>query len=354
LDKYRIDSHKLIYHVDRVNSWLKGEEIYPIYIEISLCGLCNHRCIFCAVDYLGYKPISLDAEPLNDFICEASLRGVKSIMFAGSGEPLLYKKFDKVIASSKKGGIDTAITTNGVMLTREKAERCLESLSWIKVSLNAGSRENYSRIHKANQKDFDTVFENLESAVKIRNNNKYDCAIGAQVLLLPQNAHEIVGLAVKLKNIGVDYLVIKPYSQHPLSINRLGECMDYTKFLYLDDKLAALASNDFDIIFRKNAMKKLDTERNYQKNYGLSFSAYLDETGDIYPCIEYSGKPEFVLGNIYRESFEEIWLGSHRKEVMEKINAQRDFIGSNRLTRMEEVNEYLWDLKHPPLHANFI
>ena len=29
VDKYRIDSHKLIYHIPRVNSWLNGENIYP-------------------------------------------------------------------------------------------------------------------------------------------------------------------------------------------------------------------------------------------------------------------------------------------------------------------------------------
>jgi len=35
MDEYRIDSHKLIFHVDRVASWLKGADIYPIYMEVS-------------------------------------------------------------------------------------------------------------------------------------------------------------------------------------------------------------------------------------------------------------------------------------------------------------------------------
>lgn len=53
MDKYRIDSHKLIYHVSRVNDWLNGKLIYPIYMEISPIGSCNHRCIFCAYDFIG-------------------------------------------------------------------------------------------------------------------------------------------------------------------------------------------------------------------------------------------------------------------------------------------------------------
>ena len=43
-DKYRIDSHKLIYHPKRVADWLKfhnqweeAKKIYPIYFEITPC-----------------------------------------------------------------------------------------------------------------------------------------------------------------------------------------------------------------------------------------------------------------------------------------------------------------------------
>ena len=41
-ENIRMDSHKLIYHPDAVSRWLKGENIYPIEIEISPSGTCNH------------------------------------------------------------------------------------------------------------------------------------------------------------------------------------------------------------------------------------------------------------------------------------------------------------------------
>ncbi len=63
-EKIRMDSHKLIYHPDVVARWMKGENIYPIEVEISPSGACNHRCVFCAVDYIGYQPAFLD----NDII----------------------------------------------------------------------------------------------------------------------------------------------------------------------------------------------------------------------------------------------------------------------------------------------
>ena len=55
-DTIRMDSHKLMYHLCRVSDWLQGKDIYPIEVEISPSGACNHRCVFCAVDYIGYQP----------------------------------------------------------------------------------------------------------------------------------------------------------------------------------------------------------------------------------------------------------------------------------------------------------
>src|SRR3990167_890615 len=99
MDKYRIDSHKLIYHIPRVNSWLKGENIYPIYMEISPSGDCNHRCTFCALDFMGYQKRHLDVSMLKERLSEMAIhscfvwrrgRTINSRMYCGTNQP--YKK----------------------------------------------------------------------------------------------------------------------------------------------------------------------------------------------------------------------------------------------------------------------
>jgi DNA repair photolyase len=60
-DRYRIDGHKLSYHLPRVAAWLEGRPVFPIAMEASPSGACNHRCLFCAVDYLEYRARFLDA-----------------------------------------------------------------------------------------------------------------------------------------------------------------------------------------------------------------------------------------------------------------------------------------------------
>src|ERR1035437_6949238 len=110
-DKFNIDGHKLHLHPERVAQWLVDPvNTYPIYVEISPVGHCNHRCSFCAVDYVGYKPESLDADVLADRLYEMGRLGVKSIMFAGEGEPLLHKDIGSLIEYTRHVGIDVALT----------------------------------------------------------------------------------------------------------------------------------------------------------------------------------------------------------------------------------------------------
>ena len=128
MDKIRMDSHKLLYHPKRVSDWMDGKNIYPIELEIGLTNACNHRCIFCAVDYTGYKPDYLDSRLLMENLEGLAVKGVKSIIYAGEGEPLLHKDAPELINKTKSLGIDTAMSTNGVLFTPEVSKECLQSL----------------------------------------------------------------------------------------------------------------------------------------------------------------------------------------------------------------------------------
>ena len=220
-DYYRIDSHKLIFHPARVAKWLAGEDIYPLYIEIAPFGGCNHRCIFCALDYLKYQPNIIRTQKLKEFLRDIAARGTKSVMFAGEGEPLLHRDIAGLVSYAKKRGLDVAITTNGVLLRQELLNKVLGYLSWLRISLNAGTAKTYAKVHRSHPQDFAQVMANLRQAVSLRNKKKYPCVIGVQLLLLKQNYREVSRLAKALKQLGADYLIIKPYSQHPASLNRL-------------------------------------------------------------------------------------------------------------------------------------
>lgn len=355
MDEFRIDSHKLIYQVARVKDWLDGKDIYPVYIEISPAGSCNHRCVYCALDFMKYQPRFLDPAVLKKRLTEMGSLGVKSIMYAGEGEPFLHKDIGGIINHTKKAGIDVAITSNGVLFDRGLAETTLKDITWIKVSINAATRQTYSKIHRTNPDDFDRVMQNLADAVKIKINKKYACTLGMQIVLLPENYPEVELLAKKAKDIGMDYLVVKPYSQHPLSKTAEYKDIKYRKYLDLGEKLAKYNDKKFNVIFRINTMRKWDQQgRTYQHCLALPFWAYIDASGNTWACSIYLTKKRFLLGNINDKSFRQIWESRKRRELVRWAKEKLD-TGECRVNcRMDEINRYLWDLKHPSAHVNFI
>jgi len=138
-----VDSHKLMYHPDRVIHWQKFNDCFPIYVEIGLTNACNHKCIFCALDYLENGAKFIDTSVMISTLKNMAEHGVKSIMFAGEGESTLHKDIGLFVQKAKQLGMDISITTNGVPLTPEKIQQCLPHLSWIRFSVDSGTPENY-------------------------------------------------------------------------------------------------------------------------------------------------------------------------------------------------------------------
>jgi len=354
-DKFKIDRHKLIYHIPRVYDWLKGKNIYPVYIEVGLYSGCNQRCIFCAFDFLRYKASSLSFDYFKKFIRKAAQKSVKSILLAGEGEPLMYKNLLEAVSFAKKKGIDLALTTNGVMLNKDTSKALLANLVWLKISLDAASKNSYAHIHRTQKGDFDTVVKNIEEAVKIRNRYNYDCTIGAQFLLIPDNYKETVKFVNLMSKVGVDYVVIKPYSVHPSSSNKLDLRFLYRNTNFLERQINKYARRNFQVIFRRNTMDNLLSKRkSYGYCLGLPFATHITAKGEVYPCNFFVGKKDFMFGNIYREDFEDIWEGQRRKKIMNRIYKQWDISNCRKGCRLDEINRYLWELKHPNGHINFI
>jgi len=334
---------------------MRGENIYPIYVEISLAGSCNHRCIFCAYDFVGYKPNFLDSVVLKNRLSEMGRLGVKSILYSGEGEPLLHKDICDIIRQTKESGIDVALASNGVFFSKEIANSILPLATWIKISINAGKKETYAKIHKTHLHDFDKVIKNISSAVRLKREKSYKCTLGMQLLLLPENKDEVFGLAKIAKAIGADYLVIKPYSQHPLSKTTIYKNIKYSEYGNLADNLSRLNDKYFNVVFRINTMQKWDRLiRGYGRCYALPFWAHMDSSGQVWGCQAYLGDERFLYGNIYKNTFKQIWAGAKRKQCLalceKKININKCRLNC----RMGEINRYLWNLKNLPEHVNFI
>ena len=354
-DRFRIDSHKLMYHLPRVAAWVEGETIFPIAMEASPSGACNHRCLFCAVDYLEYQPRFLDAAIWKERVTELAGLGLKSIMYAGEGEPLLHRGIAGIVAHTRAAGVDVSLVTNAALLREELAAELLPHLEWVKVSCNAGTAATYAAVHRTRADDFERVMGNLAAAVRIRRERSLRCTLGIQTLLLPENAGEIATLAARAREIGLDYLVVKPYSHFDASKTTRYKGIRYEEFMGLAAQVKSEATDTFAVIFREETMRAWDeADRSYGRCLALPFYSYVSADGTVWGCKEYLGDERFAFGNVNEQTFTEIWEGPKRAALMRMVSDELDVRGCRTNCRLDKMNRWLWDVTHPPGHVNFI
>jgi radical SAM protein with 4Fe4S-binding SPASM domain len=304
---------------------------------------------------MEYKSRFLDTRLFKERLTEFGKLGLKSIMYAGEGEPFLHKDIADIIKHTKVSGIDAAVTTNGVLFRKDIAEKILKDTEWIKVGIDGATPGTYAKIHNCSIDDFNKVIENIRYATQLKKRNGYKCTLGVQMLLLPDNANEAKQLAEIVKDIGVDYFVIKPYSQHIQSKTTRYSSIKYEKYKYLENELMRLNTEDFSVIFRINTMNKWDRAIHSYKNcLALPFWSYIDAGGNVWGCSVYLGDERFLYGNIYNETFKQIWESSRRAESLQWSKEKLDTSQCRVNCRMDEANRYLWEFKNYPEHVNFI
>jgi len=355
-DLYFIDGHKLLWHLDRVVMWQNDPVMCPIYMEISPISSCNHRCIFCGVDFARKNKI-LNVSNYLKFINFLSKEGLKSVMIAGEGEPLLHKEIEKITWGTKKSCVDVALVTNGSLAYKEIMKSILPSLTWIRFSLDAGSPNIYSLVHGVKKDIFEKVINNIHNCCEIKRRNNLGVTIGVQYLIIDENFDDIENAIKILSDISIDYLVLKPFSFHPQMKNKLYVHYTFDKLQQIEELIKRYENKvTFPIIFRKESFKKyILMEKKYTHCYALSFWEYLAADGDVYTCSVFLGDERFIAGNINKHDPYEIIYGDRRKKSIYFGATALDVVKECRVNcRMARINEFLSLLKNPPKHVNFI
>ena len=231
----------------------------------------------------------------------------------------------------------------------------MPSLTFIRFSFNGGTRENYSSIRRVKPEVFDDVVRNIKEVVKIKAKNGLSVDVGAQYVLLPENKDNLIDAINVLKNVGIDYFVIKPFvHQSIMQSYKMNAQMNYDDVNDTLNKAEGYSDDNFKVVARRESFEDYG-KRKYWHCYGTSFISVLNSAGDIASCLPYWEKEEFVFGNIYKNSFKEIWYGEKRKEIKKRLECKLDVSACPPNCRPNAINEFLWEIKSPSVkHLNFI
>lgn len=352
---YNFDGHKLMYHLDRVQEFNASGDCFPLYLELSPVGSCNHRCLFCAYDFIGYPNRKLEIGRTLKLIDELADAGLRSILFAGEGEPLLHPDLPQMICHAKANGIDAGLFTNGQLMTSEKIAAILPSLTFIRFSFNGGNAESYARVHQVKPEAFSATIAAIAKAANFKKSQGLETAIGAQFVVIPENIDSLTEAAVILRDAGADYLAVKPFvQQHQQQGYQMETPLDPT---HLDACLAAaesISNETFRVMVRKTSFTDYGIRR-YSHCFGTSFISAINSAGDVATCLPYWDNAEFVFGNIHQQSFREIWQGERRRAIKTIVEQRLDVQSCPPNCRPNAINDFLYELKYPSVeHINFI
>lgn len=142
---------------------------YPRIINIETTNYCNEKCWFCprAEATRGFGFVSLDL--VKKIVDQGVPHGGILYYLHKDGEPLMHPKIMDIIGYIKGAhpGNQVRLTTNGTLLTEDKARRLIElKVDQVRVGVRAATRETFKRVHKKDL--FDRVKANAERLITLK------------------------------------------------------------------------------------------------------------------------------------------------------------------------------------------
>jgi MoaA/NifB/PqqE/SkfB family radical SAM enzyme len=366
-----LDSHKLSYHMDRVNAWEAGERIAPVSVDMSLTRGCGAMCSFCyAMMQESQSRSSVKTTHALNLLDDFKEIGIRSVSLVSDGESTLSPAYVPFIKHAAELGIDVANATNAWELTPEKIEEVLPHLTWVRFTVGAGTPSRYAEImYKGPEhtKVFDRAMEHIKYAVEYKKKHNLGVTLGIQMVLMPDLKDEIIPFAKLGVELGVDYAVIKHCSDDEQG--SLG--IDYTQYESMYEELEraeGLSTDKTKVIVKWSKIKDGDAPP-YKRFYGPQFLLQISGSGLVAPSgmffnARYS---KLHIGNYTEERFKDIWKSERYWRAMDYLASPyfdaQTMMGTLPIQHYVNValNEHVRGerrltagMEPKPLHVNFL
>lgn len=306
-----LDSHKLSYHMDRVDAWESGERIAPVSVDMALTRACGAMCSFCyAMMQEPQKRAGIKTSHALNLLDDFATIGVRGVSLISDGESTLTKAYVPFIQHAAEVGIDVGNATNAWDWGKEKMEQVLPHLSWVRFTVAAGTPSRYAEImYKGPEHTevYDLAMENIRNAVEFKRKNNLSVTLGIQMVLMPEFKDEIIPFTQLGLDLGVDYAVIKHCSDD--EYQTLG--VDYSQYEAMHGLLetAESMSTDKTKVIVKWDKIQAEGKSSYNRFYGPPFLLQISGSGLVAPSgmffnARYS---KLHIGDFTTERFSDIW-----------------------------------------------
>jgi len=306
----------------------------PLHLELDISDRCNVDCYFCnAMDVRTKENVPF--ERVTQILDEAVGNGLRSVRFAGGGDPLFHRNIEQVIECvHSKGLVVDNITSNALGMTAGVAEKLVSGKTReIVVSLNAADANDYARMMQVKPAIFDKVVANVEHLVALRGDSEHPCIV-VQFLLDRHNYTRMAEMYALGRRIGADVIAINLVLEIPR--NRIDRSMLLTadeaellrphlREVIEADRDASLLELCFELPSYNRVIEEVQRELGVtvrtgfttapsfaEKNGGCFFGYYtavVRGNGDMHPCCMLINPDYKPIGNAMHGKFSDQWNG---------------------------------------------
>lgn len=365
-DQLILDGTKVGWYPERIAAWERGEKIAPVTIDAALTRQCNYACHFCYAMMQENERKEITRQVAFDFLDDSAEIGVRGISWISDGESTVHPNYCEIVEYGARRGIAMGAGSNGLLLDREALERVLPNLQYLRFNFSGGDKGRYAEIMGVKPAWFDKVCQNVRDAMEIKRRLNLPVTINMQMVVMPQDADQIVPVARLAKELRPDYVIFKHCADDVRG--QLGvDYADYeTKCMDKFREAEALAEPGFRVVVKYSRIEGKGL-RSYQRCYGPPFIMQVSGSGLVAPCgfLFNERYKKFHIGNICDQRFRDIWASDRYWEVMRwlassNFNAQK-MCGPNCL--QHNTNTFLNDYKEgrvslptspQPAHAAFL
>ena len=283
----------------------------PISVSFEPTTSCNLRCPECPS---GLRQFTRPTGMLSNDFFRDTVEQLKNdllyLIFYFQGEPYLNPDFLDMVKYASDRGIYTATSTNAHYLKDENAKRTVESgLDRMIISIDGTTQETYENYRVGGK--LDKVIEGAKNVVKWKKelNSKTPHVI-FQFLVVKPNEHQLEDVKRLGVEVGVDEVRFKTaqvYDYENDPNNLIPDNQKYSRYKKTKDGHTTI----------KNPL--------LNHCWKLWHSCVLTWDGLVVPCC-FDKDATHQLGDLKKNTFEEIWQGEKYQEFRSSILRSRSEI----------------------------
>lgn len=271
---------------------------YPTYV-------CNQQCYYCFCKQYRSSE-TMPTEKILDLFKEVYDYGVRGVEFCGGGEPLCHPDIAEIFIEAKKIGLSLGLLTNGSLFSDDIMNAFISNGNYVRISLETIDPLLYRTIRGTD--DCQKVLDNIDDALGYKELVKSKCQISIKA-----------GLG---KDITLEHLqqMIDYFSQRKITSLQIKHLWD-DKGYYYNPMIKAISlenlkKHDVNLI-KKVPQKKIAINKKCWIN---PLQVTIDTVGDVQLCCYYMNRGNHKFGNVYKNTFQEIWESPEHLESMSKVN----------------------------------